>query len=186
MESLCLALSSYRRICLIVLVVVMTRCVTGGVDEGVPDAGPPAGGCRRALDLERGRRRPEDEPLGERVPAQPARVRPRGTDAKPAAAERQEGQGQQQPPQHPAAMRCRWRSRRPRGAHPSVAAAQLKRLLPSTHSQAQSLSRRSKSSELPAFWQLATRIPAGLGRPPRARDGSFLFAPPSRVAGSVR
>ena len=122
------------------------RCVTGGVDEGVPDAGPPAAGRRRALDLERGRRRAEDEPLRERVPAQAARVRPSGTHAKPTVAERHEGEGQQ----HPAAMRCRRRrSRRPRGAHPSAAAAQLKRLLlPLTGSQAQSRSRRSKSGEL--------------------------------------
>ena len=95
MESLCLALSSYRRICLVL--VMRMRCVTGGVDEGVPDPGAPAAGRRRAFDLERGRRRPEDEPLGERVPAQAARVRPSGTHAKPAAAERHERQGQQRP-----------------------------------------------------------------------------------------
>jgi hypothetical protein len=88
------------------------------VDEGIPDAGPAAAGRRRALDLVRGRRRPEDEPLRERVPAQPSRVRPRGTDAKPTAAKRRDGQGeQQQQLDAAAAMRCR-RSRRPRGAHP--------------------------------------------------------------------
>jgi hypothetical protein len=88
------------------------------VDEGIPDAGPAAAGRRRALDLVRGRRRPEDEPLRERVPAQPSRVRPRGTDAKPTAAKRRDGQGQQQQQlDAAAAMRCR-RSRRSRGAHP--------------------------------------------------------------------
>lgn len=67
------------------------RCVTGGVDECVPDGGPAAAGRRRALDLERRRRRPEHEPLGERRPAQAARVRPDGTDAvKAVAAKRQE------------------------------------------------------------------------------------------------
>jgi hypothetical protein len=71
------------------------RCVTRGVDEWVPDGGPAAAGRRRALDLERRRRGSEHEPLGERRPAQPAGVRPDGTDTKSVAAERHEDQEQQ-------------------------------------------------------------------------------------------
>uniref|UniRef100_A0A0A8YC22 Uncharacterized protein n=1 Tax=Arundo donax TaxID=35708 RepID=A0A0A8YC22_ARUDO len=96
------------------------RNISWCVDEGVPDAGPAATGRRHALHLVRRRRRPEHEPLGERRPAQPARVRPHGTDAEPVATKRHEGQGQQQQLQ-PAAMRRQCRSRR--GAHHSSSVA---------------------------------------------------------------
>lgn len=49
---------------------------TWDLDEGVPDAGPPAVLERHPLHLVRRRRRPEREPRWERPPAQPARVEP--------------------------------------------------------------------------------------------------------------
>ena len=71
----------------------MRALLTWRVNEGVPDGGPAAASGGHALDLERRRRRPEHEPLGEGGAAQPARVDGRA-GAPPAIAEQRDGQQQ--------------------------------------------------------------------------------------------
>ncbi len=99
--------------------------VTWGVDEGVPDGRPAAAGRRHALDLERRRRRPEHEPLGERGPAQPARVVVRGADPGPGTVEHDQRHDhhQQPPPPSPREV-MRRRSAAHRSSKPATQSSQ--------------------------------------------------------------